>query len=208
MSTPSHSLILPSKILIPEQAEAIFSPLCCAKPNRLNEQARNKPSHLNGFYMWGYFKTAQQCWPNWLVKSACCLHMLYFTSVYIGHKTQEDISTPCLHLKYCVCSHSLAKIMIKKTASKRHINAGFYEWQIEIDSVCLCYERQHSWHRGLTCFVFLSIPPVWVFVSLQRLSEMFFHYKQTFLWGTATDASSFTWQWCHMSSLSLLCSSQ
>lgn len=80
------TLLLLSKILVPEQAEAIFAPLCCEKLNRLNEQAQFKPSHLNGFTCKAIFKTAQHCGPNWLFKSACCLLTLHFTSVYIGCK--------------------------------------------------------------------------------------------------------------------------
>lgn len=105
------TLVLPSKIHVPEQTEAIFVPLCSERLNRLNEQAQNKPSHLNGFTCKAIFAAAQHCWPNWQLKSACCLLRLHFTSLY-GLKNTQELSTPQFYLKFCVFSCTLTKIMI------------------------------------------------------------------------------------------------
>lgn len=45
------ALLLPSKILVPEQAEAIFAPLCCEKLNGLNEQAQKQAKPFKWLHM-------------------------------------------------------------------------------------------------------------------------------------------------------------
>lgn len=48
--------MLPSKILTPEQAEAILAPLCCAQLNiRLNEQAREQAESFRWLNVYGNF---------------------------------------------------------------------------------------------------------------------------------------------------------
>lgn len=113
------TLLPPSKILIPEQGQAIFTPLCSQKLNRLNEQAKNKPSYLNGFPCKAILRQQN------IVNQIGCLNLLVVFSLI--HQWLQMHTRIKAHL-YLKNNHN--------KASKMYIHFSVSEWQIEIGSVC------------------------------------------------------------------------
>lgn len=126
----SFPLSQKKQTLVPEQAEAIFAPLCSEKQNRLNEEAQNKPSHSDGFTCRAIFKAAQHCRPNWLFKSACCLVTLDFTSVYMGFGNTHGGYKPTMPSPRMQCFHMLSRQNNdKQQPGEEHLTAFWHDTQ-------------------------------------------------------------------------------
>lgn len=108
----------------------IFMPLCSRKLNRLNEQAKNKPSHLNGITC--YFLKQ-----NNSVNQTACLNHLFVSSFCAANA--QDFRTAYLYLKWPLSLSLFLPVCSShqnKHKNKEKTHKFWLFWGTTIDSAC------------------------------------------------------------------------